>query len=235
MKKTDAWMPLYIGDYLGATQRLTTEQHGAYLLLLMDYWRNGAPPNDDAVLAQIVRLSPTLWRKMKPVILGFFEPADGKLVHSRAETEIVRAVEHQVRRSSKAKKAADARWHQEPPEDDARSMPEAMLVACPPPSPSVPKGTAAKAAGDPVKELIDAGVSLLTKCGARDAQARSAIGMWRRDYDDAAVFAAIRDADRLSVAEPKAYITKRLKSGADQTVGLYAAIDRTFSKTGGVK
>lgn len=81
-------MPLYIGDYLADTSRLTTEQHGAYLLLLMDYWRSGRLPDNDQVLAQITKLPIDTWLLHKGVLQGFFEVIDGELVHSRVEKEL---------------------------------------------------------------------------------------------------------------------------------------------------
>lgn len=110
MSRTDTWMPFYVGDYLSATGRLTTEQHGAYLLLLLDYWKNGPPPNNDAVLGQIARMSPTGWRKTKPALMGFFDERDGLLIQKRVEQERTRSVEITEERSKAGKAGAAKRW-----------------------------------------------------------------------------------------------------------------------------
>lgn len=107
--KSDTWMPFYVGDYLAATARLTTEQHGAYLLLLLDYWRNGPPPNDDPVLAQIARMTPVAWKKAKPALIGFFDERDGRLIQRRAERERERAIDITEKRRKAGAASALAR------------------------------------------------------------------------------------------------------------------------------
>jgi uncharacterized protein YdaU (DUF1376 family) len=99
-------MPFYVGDYLSATGRLTTEQHGAYLLILLDYWKNGPPPNDDAVLAALARMSPAAWRKAKPALLGFFDISDGLLIQKRVEKERERTSNITEERSKAGKAGA---------------------------------------------------------------------------------------------------------------------------------
>lgn len=64
---------MYWSDYFGDTMHLTTEQHGAYLLLLGAYWLRGGPlPADDAYLKQVTRAGKR-WGHIKPVVLAFFD------------------------------------------------------------------------------------------------------------------------------------------------------------------
>lgn len=137
MSKPDAWMPLYVGDYLADTTRFTCAEHGAYLLLIMDYWRNGPPPDDDAILAQIARCNAADWRKVRAAVLGKFTLEDGKLTHGRIDSELAEAAERKASAVAKAKQAADKRWHAASnTPSSATSMPQAMLEQCPSPSPS---------------------------------------------------------------------------------------------------
>lgn len=91
---TAPFMQLYVADYLGDTQHLTTEQHGAYLLLLMTMWRaGGSLPDDDTKLARIVRLTPARWRRIKGDVIAFFETEDGRLTQKRLAAELKKTKE----------------------------------------------------------------------------------------------------------------------------------------------
>lgn len=92
--KVDVWMPIYIGDYISDTMHLNTEQHGAYLLLLMTAWnRGGKLPGDEAQLALICRADKKAWARIRDLVLPFFERMeDGSLVQHRLIEEYERAV-----------------------------------------------------------------------------------------------------------------------------------------------
>jgi uncharacterized protein YdaU (DUF1376 family) len=159
-RQSSAWMPFYVGDYLGDTQRLTTEQHGAYLLLILDYWRNGPAPDDDAVLQQITKLERAAWKRHRAALARMFKIEEGEWRHKRIDHELVEAEANAERRSSKALKAAQARWGNAP--SNAPSMPGAKLVECPPQSPSPknddPYGSLSENdVSDPPAELPDDG------------------------------------------------------------------------------
>ena len=88
----DTWMPLVIGDYLADTRALSTEGHGAYLLLLMTYWRTGGPlPDDDDEFAAITGLGTEGWKKWRPKLARFFTVADGVWRQKRADLELAAA------------------------------------------------------------------------------------------------------------------------------------------------
>lgn len=82
------WMPLYVADYLADTTRLSTVEHGAYMLLIMDYWRNGGLPADEAKLARIVRMTTAEWLTIRDSIAELFQD-DWK--HKRIDDEIEKA------------------------------------------------------------------------------------------------------------------------------------------------
>ena len=109
--KSDVWMPLYVADYLADTTHLSTEQHGAYLLLIMSAWkRGGRVPADDRQLAAITGLTLAAWRKHKPLILPMFTPDGPDLIHGRVVSELQAAKSHSERRRAAGAKGAQNRW-----------------------------------------------------------------------------------------------------------------------------
>lgn len=109
--KSGHWMPLYWSDYFGKTTHLTTEEHGAYFLLIGAYWQRGKPlPDDDQYLSTAARLSRKRWRFMRPKISEFFAVLDGVWRHERVEKEILKS----CARINSASANAYARWDAKP-------------------------------------------------------------------------------------------------------------------------
>jgi uncharacterized protein YdaU (DUF1376 family) len=81
-------MPLYVADYLADTAHLTAAEHGAYLLLIMHYWRAGKLPSDERQLARIARMTTREWANSRDVLAGFF---DAEWRHKRIESEIAKS------------------------------------------------------------------------------------------------------------------------------------------------
>lgn len=112
-KKVDTWMPLLVDKYLGDTMLLSTEQHGAYLLLLMTMWKkDGRLPDNDEQLAQASKLSAAKWRAMRPVLIdgSLLRAEDGFIVQKRLSAELARSKSHTDAKANAGAKGAARRW-----------------------------------------------------------------------------------------------------------------------------
>lgn len=142
------WFAFNIKAYLSDTMRLTTEAHGSYLLLMLDYYESEGPaPDDDDVLAAIAKLPVEQWKKHRKVLERYFEIREGHWYHNRIETEMREASAKHAAGIAAAKAGAAARWAKEgakpatkPKErrqntakaqNDAVAMPTALLQAMP--------------------------------------------------------------------------------------------------------
>lgn len=83
------YMQLYTSDYLADTAHLTTEEHGAYLLLLMNYWQRAKPlDNSNGRLAHVARLSAERWAAVEPVLAEFFTIDGETWTQARIERDL---------------------------------------------------------------------------------------------------------------------------------------------------
>jgi uncharacterized protein YdaU (DUF1376 family) len=96
MTSRPIWMPLYVADYLADTRHLSTLQHGAYLLLIMEYWTKGRLPADEKNLQKICMMTTWLWRRNRPALAALF---DRDWRHRRIDAELKKAFELRMKRS----------------------------------------------------------------------------------------------------------------------------------------
>jgi uncharacterized protein YdaU (DUF1376 family) len=136
-------MPLYIGDYLRDTMHLTTEQHGAYLLLIFAYWTTGPLLDDDEWLSSITKLCRPDWEQVRPTMEGFFHVEDGFWCHKRIDEELRKASSIANARSLAGKAGMAKRWCDKAdntvinkPVSNAVTKPQQTDIPSPSPSPS---------------------------------------------------------------------------------------------------
>lgn len=143
--KTDIWMPLYINDFLADTLHLSAEEAGAYMLIIMNYWKRGAIGGDIERISRFSRIAPSITQAL---LEEFFFFAGGEWKHPRIEKELQIARENKAKRGERAKRAAAARWGNNYATSNAQgnatsnaqsipeAMPEDMREECPSSSPS---------------------------------------------------------------------------------------------------
>jgi len=96
------YMQLYVSDYLADTAHLTAQQHGAYLLLLMNYWQKGKPlDNTNERLQYVARMTGEEWEANKDILAEFFWIDGDTWSHTRIDNDLEKVRE----KSEKASKA----------------------------------------------------------------------------------------------------------------------------------
>lgn len=102
------YMQLYVADYLADTAHLTTEEHGAYLLLLFSYWQTGKPLRADR-LSSVSRLSNERWTDVERTLSEFFHVENGTWTHFRVEADLEKVGSKSKNNSEAGKASARAR------------------------------------------------------------------------------------------------------------------------------
>ena len=101
------YIQLYVSDYLADTMHLSTEEHGAYLLLIMNYWQTGKPIPKNR-LARISGLNDR-WHSVEPSLTEFFKDDGESWIHGRIEGDLKVAREAQEQRARAGKASAEAK------------------------------------------------------------------------------------------------------------------------------
>lgn len=210
-------MPLYVADYLGDTQHLSTIEHGAYMLLIMHYWQQESLPNEEDRLARIARMTTREWSKAKATLAALFDPG---WKHSRIDVEIAYSDEKYEKRAAaghRGGKASALVRKQAKLQASGKQQPSNAVAKSNQLQPQ-PLDSEANASGagapDHRKRLFSEGLSKLAAMTGKGPDAcRSFVGKCLKASSDDAVtvLGLIEEAERNQVVDPSAWIAARLK------------------------
>lgn len=143
------FMQFYVADYLGDTRHLTTEQHGAYLLLLFTMWRSdGRLSNDPRKLARVTGCTVSRWSKISADVMAFFEVQGDEIVNRRLTLELEKAQEKSIKRAQAGTRGGNAKalkTHKAPV-----AIASGLLCHSSEPEPEVAKATLSEPKGSSV-------------------------------------------------------------------------------------
>lgn len=116
------YIQLYVADYLADTMHLTTEDHGAYLLLIFNYWQTGkAIPKKR--LPSVTRMSNERWADVEETLKEFFiETPTGEWFHPRIEADLERVNSKHEQTSEAGKESARRRAAKKEKEKQAQAV-----------------------------------------------------------------------------------------------------------------
>ena len=214
--RPDTWMPLYVADYIADTTDLTTEQHGAYLLLIMHYWRRGPLSDDNRTLANVSRLTPKRWKMVRPFVAPFFQIKKGVWHHVRIDQELLEAAKNMEKKRSAGKAGASARWSGRNASANAGAKPAPMAngsqadTPLPSPSPLPNPVTGVEKIGTPLNETAFAG--FIQRCGLPAAYVAKELNAIYDEFGERAFWDSFEKLKTLEARRPLGFLRK-LASG----------------------
>lgn len=131
-------MPVWTDAYLADTRHLTTVQHGAYFLLLMEAWRRPRCnlPDDDSLLAKLAGLSTEEWETHRPIVMAFWRL--DKRARTFTQKRQLKERKYVNHTSARQRSASKSMWNKKKVEShgSATPMPNASQSDAPTPTPT---------------------------------------------------------------------------------------------------
>jgi uncharacterized protein YdaU (DUF1376 family) len=123
-------MQFYVAEYLADTMHLSTEEHGAYLLLIFNYWQTGKPIPKNR-LSRIAKIPNDRWTTVEDSLKEFFNDTGTEWVHKRIEADLAVVAEAHKQKAAAGKASAESRKRAKQAEEKQKANGRSTPVATP--------------------------------------------------------------------------------------------------------
>lgn len=124
------YMQFYVAEYLADTMHLSTEEHGAYLLLIFNYWQTGKPIPKNR-LSRIAKIPNDRWTTVEDSLKEFFNDTGTEWVHKRIEADLAVVAEAHKQKAAAGKASAESRKRAKQAEEKQKASDRSTPVATP--------------------------------------------------------------------------------------------------------